>query len=118
MPSKSTRKRSVTRNEVRAVAHDAAQAADTTPVSAPVAVTSTLPPTAPDTAATRAVWAALVAQPGSTVAILADTAGISRPTAAKTLAALEAAGLAARTPGGREGSKRLPDQWQPAISAE
>ncbi len=118
MPSKSTRKRSTTNDDVRAVADDAVQAADTAPVSAPVAATPTLPPTAPDTAATRGVWAALLAQPGSTAAILADAAGISRPTAAKALAALEAAGQATRTPGGREGSKRLPDQWQPVIPPE
>ena len=113
MPSKSTRKRSTTQDDVRLVADDAAQAADTAAVSAPAATTPTLPPTAPDTAATRGVWAALVAQPGATAAILADAAGISRPTAAKALTALESAGVATRTPGGRDGSKRLPDLWQP-----
>ena len=113
MPSTSTRKRSTTQDDVRLVADDATQAADTAAVSAPVATTPTLPPTAPDTAATRGVWAALAAQPGATAAILADAAGISRPTAAKALAALESAGLATRTPGGRDGSKRLPDLWQP-----
>src|SRR5262249_9217902 len=44
--------------------------------------------------------------------------GISRPTAAKALAALESAGLVTRTPGGRDGSKRLPDQWQPVTDPE
>jgi DNA-binding transcriptional MocR family regulator len=118
MPSKSTRKRSTTQDDVRLVAADAAPAADTAPVSGPVATTPTLPPTAPDTAATRGVWAALAAQPGSTAAILADAAGISRPTASKALAALESAGLATRTPGGRDGSKRLPDLWQPVAAPE
>ena len=118
MPSKSTRKRSTTQDDVRLVAADAAQAADTAPVSAPVATTPTLPPTAPDTAATRGVWAALAAQPGSTAVILADAAGISRPTASKALTALESAGLATRTPGGRDGSKRLPDVWQPVAAPE
>jgi DNA-binding transcriptional MocR family regulator len=118
MPSKSTRKRLTTQDDVRRVAADAAQAAATAPVSAPVATTPTLPPTAPDTAATRGVWAALAAQPGSTAVILADAAGISRPTASKALAALESAGLATRTPGGRDGSKRLPDLWQPVAAPE
>ena len=118
MPSKSTRKRSTTQDDVRLVADDAAHAADTAPVSAPVAPTPALPPTAPDTAATRSVWAALAAQPGATAAILADAVGISRPTAAKALVALESAGLATRTPGGREGSKRLPDLWQPVTAPQ
>ena len=109
MPSKSTRRRPTTKDDVRPVT------ADTPPVAGPEADTPALPPTAPDTAATRGVWAALVAQPGSTAAVLADAAGISRSAAAKALAALESAGLATRALGGREGSKRLADQWQPAI---
>jgi len=118
MPSTSNRKPSTTENDVRQVTDDAAPTADTAAVSAPVAATPTLPPAAPHTAATRAVWAALVAQPASTVVMLADAAGISRPTVAKALTALEAVSLATRTPGGREGSKRLPDQWQAAVPLE
>jgi DNA-binding transcriptional MocR family regulator len=114
MPSKSTRKRSTTQDDVRPLT----DAADTAPVSAPVTTTPTLPPTAPDTAATRGVWAALMAQPGSSAAGLADSAGISRPTAAKALVTLESAGLATRTPGGRDGSKRLPDHWQPVSAPQ
>jgi hypothetical protein len=118
MPSKSTRQRSTATDDVAVMADDPAQVGDTAPVSAPVASTPALPQSVPDTAATRGVWAALVAQPGSTAASLADAAGISRPTAAKALALLEKASLVTRTEGGREGSKRLPDQWQPVIGTE
>jgi len=118
MPSKSNRKNATVTEHVAATADATVQAPDTSPVSTPMPGTPALPPTAPDTAATRGVWAALVAQPGSTVASLADAAGISRPTAAKALASLEKAGLVTRTEGGREGSKRLPDQWQPIPTEE
>ena len=118
MPSKSTGKRSTATDDVVVVAQDPAPVADTAPVSAPVAGTPALRPSVPDTAATRGLWTALVAQPGSTAASLADAAGISRPTAAKTLALLEKAGLVTRAEGGRDGSKRLPDQWQPVVRNE
>ena len=118
MPSKSTRKSSTVTDDVAAMAQDTAPVDDTAPALAPVAGPPALPPSVPDTAATRGVWAALIAQPGSAAASLADAAGISRPTAAKALALLEKAGLAARTEGGRDGSKRLPDQWQPVIGTE
>ena len=118
MPSKSNSKLSIATGDVAAISQDPAPVDDTAPVSAPVAGTPALPPTAPDTAATRGVWAALVAQPGSTAASLADAAGISRPTAAKTLTLLEKAGLVTRAEGGRRGSKRLPDQWQPVVRKE
>ncbi len=59
-----------------------------------------------------AIGAALSAHPGATAAELAEVAGIGRSTAAKGLAALEQAGTARRTPGGREGGRRLPDRWQ------
>jgi biotin operon repressor len=91
----------------------------TAATSAPEGDTTALPPTAPDTAATRAVWAALAVHPGSATTTLAETAGISRSAATKALAALEEAGLATRTPGAREGSKRLPDLWhQPAAATD
>ncbi|MBO2465385.1 MarR family transcriptional regulator [Actinomadura violacea] len=57
------------------------------------------------------VWDALTGNPGGTVAVIAGAAGVSRATASRTLAALEADGRAARTPGGRDGGKRLPDTW-------
>jgi hypothetical protein len=115
MPSKSTRKRSTATEDVAVMAQDPTRVGDTAPVSAPVAGTADLPASVPDTAATRGVWAALVAHPGSTAASLADATGISRPTAAKALALLEKASLVTRAEGGREGSKRLPDRWQPVI---
>lgn len=51
-----------------------------------------LPPGAPDTATTRGLWAALPAHVTATAAELASTAGVSRSTANKILAALEEAG--------------------------
>ena len=58
-----------------------------------------------------AIGTALSAHPGATAAELAEVTGISRSTANKALAALEQAGTARRTPGGREGGRRLPDRW-------
>lgn len=113
MPSKSIR--STATDDVPVTAQGSAPVGDTAPVSAPLVGTSALPPSVPDTAATRGLWAALVAQPRSSAASLADAAGISRPTAAKALVLLEKAALVTRTEGGRDGSKRLPDQWQPVV---
>jgi DNA-binding transcriptional ArsR family regulator len=53
----------------------------------------------------------LTARPGVSAAELADTLGLGQSTAAKHLAALEAAGTARREPGGRDGGRRLPDRW-------
>ncbi|GAA1115401.1 helix-turn-helix domain-containing protein [Nocardiopsis exhalans] len=55
-----------------------------------------------------------------TVTELADEAGVGKSTASKYLPALEKEGLAVRTPGGREGRRRLPDHWQatPIASSE
>ena len=92
--------------------------ADTAATSGPDPVDIALPPGAPDTAATRTLWAALAAQVTATAVELASTAGVSRSTANKTLAALEEAGLAIRTAGPREGTQRLPDQWQAVIPLE
>jgi hypothetical protein len=57
------------------------------------------------------VWEALTANPGATVAVIADTAGVSKSAARKALTALAAGGHATRTAGGREGGKRTPDAW-------
>lgn len=48
---------------------------------------------------------------GATVAALALAAGISRSTAAKVLTVLEGRGLAWRTSGGNDRTRRLPDTW-------
>jgi DNA-binding MarR family transcriptional regulator len=53
----------------------------------------------------------LTAHPGATSAELAEVLGIGQSTAAKHLAALEAAGTARREPGGRDGGRRLADRW-------
>jgi hypothetical protein len=71
-----------------------------------------VPPDVPNTAATRALWAALSTNAGATAVELAEIADVSRSTANKALAVMEEAGCAKRTAGGREGSKRLPDRWQ------
>lgn len=92
--------------------------AGTAATPGPDPVDMALPPCAPDTAATRALWAALAAHVTATVVELASTAGVSRSTANKTLAALEEAGLATRTAGAGEGTQRLPDQWQAVIQLE
>jgi hypothetical protein len=62
------------------------------------------------TTTTEAVLAALGS--GSTSAAgVAEVAGIGRSTATKVLAALAAGGRVERTPGGRDGARRLPDRW-------
>jgi hypothetical protein len=71
-----------------------------------------MPPTTTDT--TEVVTAALRQHPEATVVELAETAGVGRSTAAKCLAALEAAGTARRVPGGRDGGRRVADRWVPA----
>ncbi|MEU7642763.1 helix-turn-helix domain-containing protein [Streptomyces sp. NPDC039016] len=52
-----------------------------------------------------------------TVAELARTAGIGHSTAGRAVATLEKRGLAARTPGGHDGPRRMPDLWHPTIPA-
>jgi hypothetical protein len=73
-------------------------------------IASPTPP--PDTAATRALSAALAAHPGSTVAELAAAAKIGHSTAFKALIALEKGGLASRHLGGIDGPRLRPDRWQ------
>ena len=70
--------------------------------------TTTTPHTA--TTAAEAVLAALGSAPAS-AAEAARAAGIGRSTATKVLAALAAGGQVERTPGGRDGARRLADRW-------
>lgn len=49
-----------------------------------------------------------------TVTELAEQAGVGRSTVSKYLPLLEKEGAVLRTPGGREGRRRLPDHWQAA----
>jgi hypothetical protein len=58
-----------------------------------------------------AVADALATRPGSTAAELTEAAGVGRSTAGKCLVALEGQGRARRTPGGRDGGRRLADRW-------
>ena len=84
----------------------ARSAAHAVPDPAPAAGTSPVPGSA-----AAAVHAALTASPGATTAVIAGAAGISRPAARDALAALEAAGQATRTKGGKPG---IADTWTPA----
>ncbi len=59
------------------------------------------------------VLAAVVASPGATAADFAEATGLGRSTVTKALAALERAGQVTRTPGGRDGGRKQPDQWSP-----
>ena len=59
----------------------------------------------------EAITAALTAHPESSVAELAETAGIDGSTASKHLATLERDGVAVRHPGGHEGGRRVADRW-------
>ena len=61
---------------------------------------------------------ALTARPEVTSTDLAETLGIGQSTAAKRLAALEAAGSVRRTPGGREAGRRAPDRWSAVATPE
>ena len=83
--------------------HAARSAAHAAPDPAPAPGTSPVPGNA-----AAAVHAALTASPGATTAVIADAAGISRPAARDALAALEAAGQATRTKGGKPG---IADTW-------
>jgi predicted ArsR family transcriptional regulator len=63
------------------------------------------------TATREAVLTALARGGDMTAAQVADAAGIGRSTATRLLAALTVDGQLARTPGGRDGARRLPDRW-------
>lgn len=89
----------------------------TVATSAPCTDTLDLLRDLPDTPATRALWAALAANPGTTTAALAEGARIGRSTTTKLLAALAEAGAVRREPGGRVGGTRQPDRWT-IITAE
>jgi hypothetical protein len=66
----------------------------------------------------EAVVQALASQGKMTSAEIATTTGLGRSTVAKTLAAIERSGMARRSPGGREGGRRLPDRWSVGSSDE
>jgi DNA-binding MarR family transcriptional regulator len=63
------------------------------------------------TATREAVLKALARGGDMTAAQVADAAGIGRSTATRFLAALTVDGQLARTLGGRDGARRLPDRW-------
>jgi DNA-binding transcriptional ArsR family regulator len=60
----------------------------------------------------------LAAEGELTVAEIAATTGLGRSTVAKALARLERASMALRSPGGRDGGRRLPDRWSVGASEE
>jgi DNA-binding IclR family transcriptional regulator len=59
----------------------------------------------------QAVMDALASQPDATANEIATAAKVSRSTVGKALARLERARKVRRTPGGRDGRRRLPDRW-------
>jgi len=61
---------------------------------------------------------ALAARPGVSAAELAEALGIGGSTAAKHLAALEAAGAVRREPGGCQAGRRLADRWSTTATVE
>ncbi|MCX4750584.1 hypothetical protein OG455_34620 [Kitasatospora sp. NBC_01287] len=74
-------------------------------------------PTQPVTAltgATAAVYTELCGQQAVTAAALALAAEVSPSSARKALATLEQRGLARRTPGGNDRTRKLADLWYPA----
>ncbi|WP_028648754.1 winged helix-turn-helix domain-containing protein [Nocardiopsis sp. CNT312] len=82
--------------------------------------TTTAAPVRRSAARTRDLVLAVLAEaPGpATVTELAEAAGVARSTLGKHMPALEKDGLAVRTPGGREGRRRLPDRWEAAPAPE
>ncbi|MFV2179752.1 MarR family transcriptional regulator [Actinomadura sp. LOL_011] len=65
--------------------------------------------------AAGAVWDALTANPGATVAAIVAGSGVSKATVSRLLSVLEGEGRAVRTRGGRDGGKRLPDIWTAVV---
>lgn len=59
----------------------------------------------------QTVMDALASQPDASANEIAAAAKVSRSTVGKALARLERARKVRRTPGGREGRRRLPDCW-------
>jgi hypothetical protein len=57
------------------------------------------------------VLATVAEHPGATANELALASGLGRSTVTKVLATLAQEGRVNRQPGGREGSRRLPDRW-------
>lgn len=74
--------------------------------------------TAGKTTSEETVVKALTSHGELTGAEIAAATGLGRSTVAKTLAALERAGMARRAPGGREAGRRLPDRWSIGSSDE
>jgi MarR family len=62
-------------------------------------------------ASEQAVLKALAANPEATAAEVAAAANVGRSTASKVLARLASSGEVRRTPGGRDGARRLPDRF-------
>ncbi|GGW97786.1 helix-turn-helix domain-containing protein [Streptomyces noursei] len=88
---------------------------DTTPDTTPTPDNPSAPePPTGLTGAAAAVYTELLGQTEpATVTELAHAAGIGHSTAGRAVTTLEKAGLAARTPGGHDGPRRMPDLWHP-----
>ncbi|SEG79021.1 hypothetical protein SAMN04489712_112155 [Thermomonospora echinospora] len=98
------------KNTVTAPAAPAADIATTTPDTA-TAPASTARPDGP----AGVVWDAVTANPGATVPVIANAAGVARAVAKAELIALATSGRVVCTPGGRgDNGRALPDTWAPA----
>jgi DNA-binding transcriptional ArsR family regulator len=71
-----------------------------------------------ETTSEEAVVMALASHSELTGTEIAAATGLGRSTVGKTLAALERAGMARRSPGGRDAGRRLPDRWSVGSSDE
>ncbi|GAA1215426.1 hypothetical protein GCM10009665_01560 [Kitasatospora nipponensis] len=80
--------------------------------------TQTTEPVTALTGTTAAVYTELCGQDGISAAALALAAHVSPSAARKALVALEQRGLARRTPGGNDRTRRLPDLWSPATPGD
>jgi len=72
----------------------------------------------PQQISTETITQALAAHPEVTAADLAESLGIGQSTAAKRLAALEAASSVRRIPGGRVAGVRVADRWSVASAPD
>ncbi|MFJ9619065.1 helix-turn-helix domain-containing protein [Streptomyces noursei] len=88
---------------------------DTNPDTAPTPDNASAPESPTDlTGAAAAVYTELLGQTEPvTVTELAHAACIGHSTAGRAVTTLEKRGLAARTPGGHDGPRRMPDLWRP-----
>ncbi|SEG26569.1 hypothetical protein SAMN04489712_104140 [Thermomonospora echinospora] len=105
------------KNTVTAPAAPAADIATATPDTTTATPDTTTAPasTARPDGPAGVVWDAVTANPGGTVPVIANAAGVARAVAKAELIALATSGRVVCTPGGRgDNGRALPDTWAPA----